>query len=189
MPINLLNSFIKLYFILYMSMARRSRKNNNFFEHKIIFLCGINFFLFRVKQFFVQHQLVFVNTGWLIVQHQTFCFNTKLLFMQHQTFVLNIVQNFTRTAPHKKVENSMALSNVLNGYTSVFLYSRYSSKLPFCTCCTKKCCVAQKTMLCQQKRIFHIEVMLPTKNIWVTKKYVVAIKKNHVTPKKETHVD
>ena len=189
MPINLLNSFIKLYFILYMSMARRSRKNNNFFEHKIIFLCGINFFLFRVKQFFVQHQLVFVNTGWLIVQHQTFCFNTKLLFMQHQTFVLNIVQNFTRTARHKKVENSMALSNVLNGYTSVFLYSRYSSKLPFCTCCTKKCCVAQKTMLCQQKRIFHIEVMLPTKNIWVTKKYVVAIKKNHVTPKKETHVD
>ena len=31
--------------------------------------------------------------------------------------------------------------------------------------------------LCVNKRIFHIEVTLPTKIMWVTKKYVVATKK------------
>ena len=40
-----------------------------------------------MKHFFVQHQLVFVDTRLLFVQRQTFCFNTKLFFEQHQVFV------------------------------------------------------------------------------------------------------
>ena len=83
-------------------MVRRSVKSNNFFEHKIIFLCSIilflstwntflcsiNLFLFDVKQFFVQHQLFFVwcktifrATSTCFCLHQiTFCATSNFLF-------------------------------------------------------------------------------------------------------------
>ena len=47
----------------------------------------------------------------------------------------------------------------------------------------KKCCVSQKTMLFQQKKIFHIEVTLPPILCESQKKYVLATKK-YVTLKK-----
>ena len=75
------------------------------------------------------------------------------------------------------MENNVALSDFLNGYTSVSLYSRYSF-------CSYSVGVAQKTVTCctknyvvSAKKIFHIEVTLHTKIMWVTKKYVVATKK------------
>ena len=52
------------------------------------------------------------------------------------------------------MENNVALSDFLNGYTSVSLYTRYS----FCSysvgVAQKTVTFAQKTMLCQQKKYF-----------------------------------
>ena len=83
--------------ILFLSTWNTFSCNINFF-HFLFFLFNFYFFFlfffflfFHVKQFFVQHELVFVDSRLLFVQHQTFCFNTKLLFVQYQTFVLDIV--------------------------------------------------------------------------------------------------
>ena len=66
--------------------------------------------------------------------------------------------------------------HLLNGYTSVSLYSRCSLCSHYVHIAQKLLCVAQKTMLCN-KKIFHIEVTLRTKIMWVTKKYTAATKK------------
>ena len=81
----------------------------------------------------------------------------------------------------------MALSDFLNGYTSVSLYSRYSLSSHSVRVAHKKCCVAQIT-LCQQK-MFYIEVMLPAKIMWIIKKYAVATKNIMWHQKEEAHVD
>ena len=64
------------------------------------------------------------------------------------------------------MENSMTLSDFLNGYTSVSLYSRYSLS-------SHSVRVAQKNVICCTKNY----VVSTKKNISHTKKYVVATKK------------
>ena len=79
----------------------------------------------------------------------------------------------------------MALSDFVNGYTSVPFYSQYSLS-------SHSVGVPQKMLCCTKnyiestKKIFHIKVTLPTKIMWVTKNVLAT---NYVTLKKETHVD
>ena len=80
------------------------------------------------------------------------------------------------------MENNVALSDFLNGYTSVFLYSRYS----FCSysvgVAQKTVTFAQKTMLCQQKKYFTQKLPCTPKlcesqknMLWQQKKYVTHV--------------
>ena len=60
----------------------------------------------------------------------------------------------------QKVENNMALSDFLNGYTSVSLFTMF---FMLTLGSTRKSCVAQKTVL-STKEIFHIEVNVAQQN-------------------------
>ena len=66
----------------------------------------------------------------------------------------------------------------LDGFTSVSVYSR-------CSLCSyqaaQKNLVLHKKLLCQQKKIFHIEINVVQQNYMSHKKYVVATKKNKKT--------
>ena len=68
----------------------------------------------------------------------------------------------------------MALSDFLNGYRSVSLYSR-------CSLCShqaaQKNLALHKQLLCQQKKCFTWKLLLRNKIMWATKKCVVATKK------------
>ena len=96
----------------------------------------------------------------------------------------------------------MALSDFLNGYTSVSLYSRCylcSHSVHVAqkniTCWTKKCYVLHKKVLtlaqktvASTKKIFHLEVQCAPK-LCESQKNMFLQQKNYVTPKTETHVD
>ena len=86
----------------------------------------------------------------------------------------------------------MAISVFLNGHTSASLYSWYSLYSHSVRVAQKTVTFAQKTMLRQKQKQnikIHPEVTLCTKIRCVTKKYVVATTKYHLTPKREAHVD
>ena len=70
----------------------------------------------------------------------------------------------------------MALSDFLNGFTSVSLYSR-------CSLCSyqaaQKNLVLHKKLLCQQKKLFHIEINVVQQNYMSHKKICCGNKKNN----------
>ena len=74
----------------------------------------------------------------------------------------------------------MALSDFLNGYTSVSLYlqhSLYSSSSTFLFFERNYVFYVLHKKLCVNKKVNEIEVTLRTKIMWVVKKYFVAAKK------------
>ena len=75
----------------------------------------------------------------------------------------------------------MALSDFLNGYTSVSLFTMF---FMLTLGSTRKSCVAQKTVL-STKEIFHIEVKRCATKLCESQKHVVTTTKNYVTPKKD----
>ena len=79
-----------------------------------------------------------------------------------------------RKSSHK-VENSMVLSDFLNGYHICF--SLFTMFFMLTLGSTKKFCVTQKTVVSNKKKIFQIEVN-------VAQKICYGNKKNYVTPKR-----
>ena len=75
----------------------------------------------------------------------------------------------------------MALSDFLNGYTSV---SFYHDALYAHIGQHKKSCVALKIVMSTTKKIFHIEVNVAQQNYVSHKKICCGDKKRYVTPKR-----
>ena len=80
----------------------------------------------------------------------------------------------------------MVLSDFLNGCTSVSLYSRCSfyahiRKHKKILCCTKNYVSNKKSMW-----NIYVKLTLRNKIMWITKKYVVATKKNMWHPKEDS---
>ena len=71
-----------------------------------------------------------------------------LIFRYKDSSVENrVVFDFSKATKSILKVHSLALSDFLNDYTSVSFYSQYSVS-------SHSVCVAQKTMLCQQKKYF-----------------------------------
>ena len=68
----------------------------------------------------------------------------------------------------------MVLSDFLNGYTSISIYSLYSLRLHY---------AAQKDLVLH-KKLFHVEVNVGQQKYVSHKKICCGNKKNYVTPKR-----
>ena len=118
----------------------------------------------------------------------------QLLKIESEHYSLNIPQfsvfvfHFSKpTKSSHKVEKSMALSDILSGYTSVSLYSWYHLCSRSVHVEQKTVTCAQENMSCQQNKYFSSHIV--HQNHVSHKKYVAATTKNYVTPEREAHVD
>ena len=81
----------------------------------------------------------------------------------------------------------MALSDFVNGYTSVSLYSRYSLSSHSVRVAQKNIAL-HKELFVSTKKLFHIGCVAP-ENYVSRKKNMLRQQKKLCDPKKETHVE
>ena len=83
-------------------------------------------------------------------------------YLQNSNIFLEFAFNFSKARRlSQKVKNSMALSDFLNGYTFVSLYSRYylcsryvrvAKKFVSCCCASEKLCCVNKKNICETQK-------------------------------------